>query len=78
MNTKKKNAALKVYGVFEIEHTPYGEQVWDGTCYGLFRSKNGAKAYVDKCKQNGENGRRYNFKLPDYEGLKIRLMNVRN
>lgn len=73
-----KTAPLKVYGVFEVEHTPYGEHVWDGECYGLFRSKAGAKAYVDRCKQNGEDGRKYNTKLPDYEGLKIRLMNVRN
>ena len=73
-----KTAPLKVYGVFELEHTPYGEHVWDGECYGLFRTRAGAKAYVEKCKQNGENGRKYNFKLPDHEGLRIRQMNVRN
>ena len=73
-----KTAPLKVYGVFELEHTPYGEHVWDGECYGLFRSKAGAKEYVEKCKQNGKDGRKYNTKLPDYEGLKIRLMNVRS
>ncbi len=28
-----KTAPLKVYGVFELEHSPYGEHIWDGECY---------------------------------------------